>query len=94
MNKPDLKQIKQDMEEGKIVSKSTWADVIAYAVKVDAQRYNLLNFIKHAPVDSGICCCGEDMKSHVSDDHPPTDMYWHSVECFQREARAIDGLPV
>jgi hypothetical protein len=42
MSKPDLKQIKQDMEDGKIVSKCTWADVIAYAVELENERQALL----------------------------------------------------
>lgn len=45
----------------------------------------LLNFIEHAPVSSGVCCCGGDMENHVSSDHPPFDQWSWSVHHWSRE---------
>jgi hypothetical protein len=45
----------------------------------------LLNFIEHAPVSSGVCCCGEDMENHVSSDHSPFDQWSWSVHHWSRE---------
>ena len=46
---------------------------------------NLLDFIEHAPVGSGVCCCGEDMENHVSSDHSPFDQWSWSVHHWSRE---------
>lgn len=46
---------------------------------------NLLDFIEHAPVGSGVCCCGEDMENHVSSDHSPVDQWSWSVHHWSRE---------
>lgn len=46
----------------------------------------LLAFIEHAPVDSGVCCCGEDMRNHDgSIDHSPIDQWAWSVHCWSKE---------
>ena len=45
----------------------------------------LLAFIEHAPVNSGVCCCGEDMENHVSIDHSPTDQWAWNVHCWSKE---------
>lgn len=33
----------------------------------------LQGFIKTAPVNSGVCCCGADMAQHPHDNHSPVD---------------------
>lgn len=33
---------------------------------LQAERDELLDFIKYAEVDSGVCCCGDSMENHPS----------------------------
>lgn len=48
---------------------------------------NLLDFIEHAPVSSGVCCCGEDMENHVSSDHSPVDQWSWNIHLWSREIK-------
>lgn len=47
-----------------------------------AERDELLDFIKYAEVDSGVCCCGDSMENHPSGmncGHSPVDMWDNAV---------------
>lgn len=44
-----------------------------------AQRDELLEFIRSAPVTSGVCCCGNDMAQGGCDGHTPLDMWDYQV---------------
>lgn len=55
-----------------------------------ANRIAELEFIKQAPVASGTCCCGDDMKSHALGSHSPVDMWDHSVWYFVQEIAHSD----
>ena len=49
----------------------------------------LLEFIKHAQVSSGVCCCGESMENHSSPlncGHSPVDMWDYAVSKFVEDA--------
>lgn len=55
------------------------------------QRDNLLAFIQHADVSSGVCCCGNSMDKHgMWDGHNPVDMWDHSVLCYTEEFESFD----
>jgi hypothetical protein len=56
-------------------------------MKLGRQRDNLLEFIKRAPVSSGVCCCGDSMEKHSSVDHTPVDMWDHAVLSFVEEMK-------
>lgn len=48
----------------------------------------LVEFIKRAPVESGVCCCGDSMREHPDpmwSGHTPVDMWDHSVQCYVDE---------
>lgn len=47
----------------------------------------LIDFMEHAPVGSGVCCCGEDMENHVSSDHSPVDQWSWNVHHWSREIK-------
>lgn len=41
-----------------------------------------VDFVKHAPVSSGTCCCGDSMDKHsdpMSCGHSPVDMWDHAL---------------
>lgn len=44
-----------------------------------------LEFVKTAPVSSGVCCCGENMDEHadpMSCGHTPTDQWDYSLSLW------------
>lgn len=45
-----------------------------------AEYLRLLEFIEGAPVESGLCCCGDSM-NHPFDSHSPRDQWDYAVEC-------------
>lgn len=50
-----------------------------------AREKMLRDFITHAQVSSGVCCCGDDMESHASAmicGHSPVDQWDWSVHCL------------
>lgn len=61
------------------------------AAAYKAQRDNLLAFIQNAPVESGVCCCGDSMDKHYSQDHSAVDMWDHSVLCYAEEFAKFDA---
>lgn len=64
------------------------------AAHYKAQRDSLLEFIKNAPVSSGVCCCGDDMEKHGNPmycGHNPVDMWDHSVRCYVEDIEAADA---
>lgn len=54
------------------------------------QRDNLMMFMQNAPVQSGVCCCGDDMDKHSSSDHSAVDQWVWSVECYRKEFHKFD----
>jgi hypothetical protein len=42
MNKPDLKQILQDLDKGVLISPPSWRAVLEYAIELQSERQNLL----------------------------------------------------
>lgn len=48
----------------------------------------LVEFIKRAPVESGVCCCGDAMDQHndpMWSGHAPVDMWDHNVNSYVEE---------
>jgi hypothetical protein len=48
----------------------------------------LIEFVKHAPVESGVCCCGDSMREHPDPmwcGHTPVDTWDHNVSCYVEE---------
>jgi len=44
-----------------------------------------IEFVKSAPVSSGVCCCGEPMNGHpdpMSCGHTPVDQWEYSLRCW------------
>lgn len=51
----------------------------------------LLDFIKNAPVSSGVCCCGDSIEAHHQySDHYPVDQWDYSVAGLVEK---IEGNP-
>lgn len=62
-----------------------------------AREASLLEFIQHAPVSSGVCCCGESMDRHSDPmmcGHSPTDEWDWSVHCLIEDAKKHDDTPL
>ena len=56
----------------------------------------LLEFIKHAQVSSGVCCCGDSLEGHPSGmdcGHEPVDVWDYAVSKFVEgvEKEKLDG---
>lgn len=50
--------------------------------EMDARITELEEFIRNAPVSSGVCCCGDSMDTHDSgmySGHSPVDQWDYSV---------------
>lgn len=50
-----------------------------------------LDFVKTAPVSSGVCCCGDDMEKHtdpMSCGHSPVDQWNYSLSSWLRQIAA------
>lgn len=58
-----------------------------------ARIARLQDFIREAPVGSGVCCCGNDMANHPLEDHSPVDEWDHAVRCILEETN-IEHLAV
>ena len=46
---------------------------------------DFVGFVTDAPVDSGICCCGDSMEGHASPmhcGHNPVDQWDHSLDLW------------
>lgn len=53
---------------------------------------HLMGFVEHAPVSSGICCCGDDMTRHANPmdcGHTPVDQWDNAVCGFVQEFEAL-----
>lgn len=60
----------------------------AELAEAQAQKQRLLDFIKCAPVASGVCCCGESMDRHsdpMDCGHTPRDEWDWAVECLLKD---------
>jgi hypothetical protein len=60
-------------------------------VRMKALR-EFVDFVRQAPVSSGVCCCGDDMEKHadpMSCGHAPVDQWDHSLSQWLKE---IDPL--
>jgi len=53
--------------------------VVRAARKRLVQQRRFAEFVMHAPVGTGICCCGESMDNHPSTDHQPVDEWVNHV---------------
>lgn len=63
------------------------------AAAYKAQRDALIAFMENAPVNSGVCCCGDDMNRHgnpMACGHSPVDMWDHSVICWREDIDKFD----
>lgn len=67
---------------------------IAEMEKVNQLRTRIAKFeqfvewVKHAPVSSGVCCCGDGMKNHASPltcGHEPVDEWDHALHGWLKE---------
>ena len=61
-----------------------------------ARIEQLCNFIKHAQVSSGVCCCGDGMEGHPSPmacGHSPVDMWdYHSAQLLEAVPDDLSAL--
>jgi len=66
--------------------------IIAQQARIE----QLTNFIKHAQVSSGVCCCGDSMEGHPSPmtcGHSPVDMWdYHSGELLEAYPDDLSAL--
>lgn len=66
--------------------------IIAQQARIE----QLTNFIKHAQVSSGICCCGDSMEGHPSPmtcGHSPVDMWdYHSGKLLEAYPDDLSAL--
>lgn len=66
MTLEELKQIKQDMENGIVVSRATWMKVLDQAIDRDLLARCLYPYAKMADATNGVCCCGDNMERHAN----------------------------
>ena len=52
---------------------------------------DFIEFLKRAPVSSGVCVCGETMGIHSSGDHVPVDMWDASLAQYLAAMGAVEG---
>lgn len=53
-----------------------------------AKYREFVEFVKNAPVSSGVCCCGEDMATHsesMYSGHTPVDQWHYSLFLWVEE---------
>ena len=66
--------------------------IIAQQARIEQLR----NFIKHAQVSSGVCCCGDGMEGHPSPmacGHSPVDMWdYHSAQLLEAVPDDLSAL--
>ncbi len=66
--------------------------IIAQQARIEQLR----NFIKHAQVSSGVCCCGDSMEGHPSPmvcGHSPVDMWdYHSAQLLEAVPDDLSAL--
>lgn len=64
-------------------------DELAHRItELEAQNAKFMQFVewvKHAPVSSGVCCCGDDMAHADHRNHSAVDMRDHGLENWLRE---------
>lgn len=51
-----------------------------------------VQFVKHAPVSSGTCCCGDEMDRHsdpMSCGHSPVDMWDHALDGWLKQIEPL-----
>lgn len=66
---------------------------VSLAEQYKKQRDDLLKFIRHAQVSSGVCCCGDEIKGHpggMQCGHEPVDIWDNAVAGFVEEITAFD----
>lgn len=64
------------------------------AERYKEQRDLLLVLIDTAPVTSGVCCCGDDMKNHpdpMSCGHTPVDQWDHTTMRIAQDMAKFDN---
>lgn len=55
------------------------------------QRDMLIDFIRAAPVGTGTCCCGGDMKMGCGEDHTPLDQWDYQVRLMVQQIEKEDA---
>ncbi|TGV26372.1 hypothetical protein [Mesorhizobium sp. M4B.F.Ca.ET.143.01.1.1] len=53
---------------------------------------DFIEFVKSAPVSSGVCCCGDDMETHpepISCGHTPVDQWHYSLSQWLDQIAAV-----
>lgn len=58
------------------------------AVLNETKMREFIEFVKTAPVSSGVCCCGCDMSDHpeaMECGHVPTDQWHYSLSLWLEE---------
>lgn len=70
------------------------AGVAKAAPDYKAQRDMLIDFIRTAPVGTGTCCCGDDMKNHALDSHSPCDQWDYQVRLMVEQIEREGAAPV
>lgn len=56
------------------------AERLNASVKREVLFKEFVDFIEHAPVDNGICCCGGSMSDHdYHGDHAPVDQWDYAI---------------
>lgn len=80
---------------GRITAPQPSAGVVMPDWKGLSER--LMDFITHAEVSSGVCCCGDYMQGHadpMASGHSPVDMWDNAVLEFGREFARLNGKEV
>ena len=64
------------------------ANLTAEVDRLQARVAELESFINQAPVETGVCMCGDDIKDHnQASGHSPVDVWDHAVEQINKEGR-------
>lgn len=58
------------------------ADELARLREAERKMRDFIEFVKSSPVNSGVCCCGDEMDTHpepMSCGHTPVDQWHYSL---------------
>lgn len=95
----ETKQIVAALESGSLEDPKTvetMAEAARLIVAQQARIEQLIGFIEHAQVSSGVCCCGDSMDGHPSPmdcGHSPVDMWdYHSAALLEAVSDDLSAL--
>lgn len=79
--------LRADVEQARQTAEYWKAEHLAGNAAIEKLR-QFVEFVRHAPVSSGVCCCGDNMASHpdpMCSGHTPVDEWDHALSGWLKE---------